>query len=88
MAFDFRIHIAENSQQAQVIQDLAAEQHITPEEAAQRVFNEGLNLHTKPTPIQQTWGALSSPAEIAMLDDIVAEAYEQRLANPPRDFGL
>jgi hypothetical protein len=42
----FDLHIPENSRQGQVIQMIAAEQHITPEEAARRLLDEAVQLHT------------------------------------------
>ena len=40
MSFD--LHIPEDSQRGQVIQMIVAEQHITPEEVLEKIFDEGI----------------------------------------------
>lgn len=88
MPFDLHFSIPDNSQEAQVIQRVATNGHITREQAARQLLAEGAKLHGKKTPAQEMWGAFSSPEDAAMLDDIVTEAYALRLADQPRDFGI
>jgi hypothetical protein len=47
MAFDIHLTIADDSPAAQILQDVIAQQHITPEEAASRLLNEAAQLHIK-----------------------------------------
>jgi ribosomal protein S12 methylthiotransferase accessory factor YcaO len=44
----FALHISENSKPWQVIEMIAAEQHITLEMAAERLLEEAAQLHLKP----------------------------------------
>lgn len=88
MAFDLHISIPENSLEAQVIRQVADAERVTQEQAAKILLIEGAKFHGKKTPAQEMWGAFSSPEEVAMLDDIVTEAYALRLADQPRDLGV
>ncbi len=90
MAFDLHLSIPENTPRWKAVQQVAAEQHITPEQAAERIFDEATRakLLGKKTPAQEMWGAFSGPEDVAMLDEIVTEAYALRLADQPRDFGI
>lgn len=88
MALEFHLQIQENSLQAKVLQSLAAERHISPEEVAQQLLEEAISARTQSTPAQQMVGAFSSVEESSMLEEIVAEAYELRSASQPRDFGV
>jgi len=78
----------EDSRRARVIRSIAEEQHITPQEAAQRLLEEAIDAKTQPSPAEQMWGAFSGDEDAAMLDEIVIEAYALRLANPSRDSGF
>ena len=55
-------------------QTIAEQQHITPQEAAQRLLEEAIEAQTQATPAARTWAAISGKEDAAMLDDIVAEA--------------
>jgi hypothetical protein len=88
MAFDLHITIREDSREAQVILQVANDEHITRDEAAERLLFEGVRSHGKPTPSQEMWGALSGDQDVALLDEIVSEAYALRIADQPRDFGI
>ena len=70
----------------EIIQYAQAE-HITADEAIVRLIQVGLREKSTPSPAEQMWGAFSSPEDVAMLDDIVQEAYERRQIDQPRDFG-
>ena len=43
MAFDFHLIIQEDSRRWKAVQQLAQEQHITPEQAAEQVFDAGVS---------------------------------------------
>jgi hypothetical protein len=88
MAFDLHISIQHNSEEAQAIQQVADAENVTQEQAARILLVEGAKFHGRKTPAQEMWGAFSSPEDIAMLDDIVTEAYALRLADQPRDLGI
>lgn len=46
MAFEFHLHIQEESRRWQAIQQIAQEQQITPEQAAEQVFDEGVRAQS------------------------------------------
>ncbi len=87
MSFDIsNLHIADGSPEGQVVEAIISRDHVSPEEAVRRALRQ-LALPGR-SPAEQMWGAFSSPEDSAMLDEIVAEAYERRLADQPRDLGL
>lgn len=45
MTFDFHLIIQEDSRRWQAVQQVAKEQHITPEQAAEQVFDAGVRAH-------------------------------------------
>lgn len=88
MDFDIHLHIPENSQQGQIIQALAADQQITPQEAAQRVFNEGLKLHVGGSPASRMIGLFSSPEDLAVMEEVDKLIAENRQSHTSREIGL
>lgn len=44
MAFDFHLHIQEETRRWQAVQQIAQERQITPEQAAEQVFDEGVRV--------------------------------------------
>ena len=47
MAFDFQITIPEDSSRWQIVQQIAEERHISPEQAIEEVFDAGIRAQTK-----------------------------------------
>lgn len=88
MAFD--LHIPEESPRGMSIQMLVAEQHITPEQALERVIDAGLRATPKgkKTPAEELIGAFSSPEDRAILDEAMVSAKAIRAQfDQIRDFG-
>jgi hypothetical protein len=77
MAFDFHLHIPETSRSGQVIQMLAEERHITPEQAAERLLEEAAQLHTP----AKTHQVKVSPEYLRQLKTRSAARAEARRAN-------
>jgi len=88
MAFDLQITIPEPSPAADAISRLAADNHITPAEAAVKLLDEVAKLHDKPLPGEELIGLFSSPEDSALIDEAMAMAQERRKLDEPRDFGL
>ena len=90
MAFDLHLSIPENTPRWKAVQQVAAEQHITPEQAAERIFDEATRakLLGKKTPAQEMLGAFSSPEDVALMDEVMEIVHARRAADVPRDFGL
>jgi len=66
---------------------LVSAENVTPEQAVTRILSEAAERQGK-SPAEEMWGAFSSDEDVAMLDEIVAEAYKLRMASQPRDFGV
>jgi hypothetical protein len=77
MAFDFHLHIPETSRSGQVIQMLAEERHITPEQAAERLLEEAAQLHA---PVK-THQVKVSPEYLRQLKTRSAARAEARRVN-------
>jgi len=80
MAFDLHITVTENSLEAHVIQKVAEDSHISPEQAAQRLFEEAVRAHLEgeKTPAQNLIGAFSSEEGVAAIDEAMAVIHAQR----------
>ena len=82
MAFEFHIRIPENSEHGQIIQAMAEQQHITPQQAAERLLKEGAKSHLEPTTkrnfIKEGRGMFKDPEDARILDEAVAIALEER----------
>lgn len=84
MALNIHLQFPEDSPEAKMIYLVANQSKITPEAAAAQLIAEGAIHHR--TPAQLMLGAMSSDEDAAILDEIVKEAYENRLKYQPRDF--
>ena len=84
MTFDLHIHFDSQSPEGHVVESIVSRDRVSPEEAVLRVLRE----KGRPTPAQEMIGALSDPESIAILDEVVAEAYRMRRLDQTRDFGL
>jgi hypothetical protein len=60
------------------IQRFAQEQHITNEEAVLRLIEAGLRSPAPKTVFEKGLGLFGSPEDAALLDEVVALAYEER----------
>jgi hypothetical protein len=60
------------------VQRFAQEQHITSEEAVLRLIEAGLRSPALKTVFEQGLGLFGSPEDSALLDEVVAIAYEER----------
>ena len=88
MPFDFHLHVREDSRQAQVIKTIAEQQHITPQEAAQRIWEEAIQARTQPTPAEELLGAFSSPEDREAVDAAMEFVRANRKNyDVIRDFG-
>jgi hypothetical protein len=76
MALDLHIRIPENSARWRAVQQLAASEHITPEEAAERVFDDGVRAQLPEHRAGNIWGIGADDADV--LDEIVASAMAER----------
>ena len=74
MTFDFHMHIDSQSPEGHVVESIISRDHVSPEEAVLRILRE----KGRPNPEQEMIGALSDPESIAILDEVVAEAYRMR----------
>jgi hypothetical protein len=88
MAFDLHITVPENSPAAHVVQQIAAAEHISPEQAATRLLTEAAKLHGKKTPAQELIGAFSSPEDRALMDDAMGFAKKMREIDAQRNFEI
>ena len=84
MTLDLHIHVDSQSPEGQVIESIAKRDRVSPEEALMHILSQLAG--TQLSPAEQMWGAFSSPGDSSLLDDVVAEAYERRLQDQPRDF--
>jgi hypothetical protein len=73
---DLHITILENSSRWQAVQRVAEKDHITPEEAADQVFDDGVRVQVVPARPGNLWGLGAEDADV--LDGIVSEAMEER----------
>jgi hypothetical protein len=88
MAFDLHITLSESSREVQIIQQVATQEHITPEQAATRLIIEGAKLHGQKSPAEQMWGAFSSEEDSAITDEAMKHVRAMRQTDQLRDFGL
>jgi hypothetical protein len=89
MSYDIRnLHIAEDSPEGHVISAVMARDHVTPEEAVRSILRRAYPAGREITPAEEMIGALSDPESVALLDEVVAEAYRARSQDQLRDFGL
>ena len=73
---DLHITIPENSYRWQAVQRVAEKEHITPEQAAEQVFDDGVRAQVQPESPGNLWGLGAEDADV--LDVIVAEALAER----------
>lgn len=76
MAFEFLIQIQEDTPQWHAIENVAREQHISREKAAERLFQEGVQAHLPARSGANLWGIGADDADV--LDQIVVDAFEER----------
>jgi len=98
MAFDVVIRITEDSPRGRVIQLIADERNVTPEEALDQVIDAGIQAHaphhttahgqSSSTPARRLIGLFSSDADAAIMDEVVALVYEGRKKPSTRNIGL
>jgi len=88
MAFEFHLHIREDSRQAEVLQTMARQQHITPEEVAQQLLEQAIEAKIQPSPTEQMWGAFSSDEDSAITDEAMKHVTALRQTDHLRDFGV
>ncbi|MGO8671144.1 MAG: hypothetical protein ACLQVD_07265 [Capsulimonadaceae bacterium] len=84
MTFDLQIHIDSQSPEGRVLDFIINRDRVSPEDAILGVLRERGRLN----PAQEMIGALSDPESVAILDEVVADAYRMRSLDQPRDFGL
>jgi len=83
MAFDFHLHIPESSRRGQVIQMIVAEQHITPEQAAERLLEEAAQLHVTPSEKQADIIAVNAEYLAQLRERGAKRAEARRVAGDP-----
>jgi hypothetical protein len=64
MPFDLHISIPDQSHAVQIVQQLAAAEHITPEQAATQLLIEGANHHGMKTPVEDLTGMTEAIARV------------------------
>ena len=84
MTFDLHIHIDDQSPESSALEFIMNRDQVSPEEAVRKVLRE----EGGPSPAQEMIGALSDPESVAILDEVITEAYRLRGIDRPRDFGL
>jgi len=80
MVFDLHIHIDDRSPESDALESIVSRDRVSPEEAILRMLRE----MGRPSPAQEMIGALADPASIAILDEVVSEAYRMRSLDQPR----
>ena len=96
MAFDVLIHIAEDTQRGRAIQRFVEEQHVTPEQAVEQLIEAGIQARAQlienspngKTPAEMLLGLFSNPEDAALMDEVIAIAYEGRGETSTRSIGL
>jgi hypothetical protein len=89
MPFDIHISIPDKSHAVAVVQQLAAAEHITTEQAAAQLLIEGARHHGKKTPAQKLIGSFSSDEDAAAIDEAMAVVHAHRADfDRVRDFGF
>jgi hypothetical protein len=73
---DLHITIPENSPRWQVVKRVAETKHITPQQAAEQVFDDGVRVQVQIERPGNVWGLGAEDADV--LDTIVAEAMAER----------
>jgi chromosomal replication initiation ATPase DnaA len=88
MAFDLHITIPDPSETLQVVQQLAAMEHITPDQAATQLLIEGAKRQSRKTPALEMLGAFSSDEDSAITDEAMEHVQAMRGNTHLRDFGV
>ena len=89
MTFDLHIIIPSGSPAADVVQQVAAVEHSTPEEAVTPIWNEAARLRQKNTPAEELVGAFSNPTDRAIFDTAIDSAKSHRAQfDQVKDFGF
>lgn len=88
MALNLHISVSDQSDLAQVVQRLAAAEHISTDEAATQLLTEAAKLHRNRTPAEEMLGAFSSPEDLALMDEVMKVVHARREADLPKDFGF
>jgi len=80
MALELHITIQEDSARWRAVRQVAETEHISPEQAAERLLDEAVEAHLsgKKTPAQELIGAFSSPEDVAAIDAAMAAVREHR----------
>jgi len=88
MAFILQITLPENSPAGQVVQQVAASEHLSPEQAVTRILTEVANQQGKKTPGQELLGAFSSVEDVALIDEVMEDARRLRAVDAQRRFDV
>ena len=88
MSFDLHISIPENSPVGQVVQRMVSVEHVTPEQAVNRLLNAGVNQPAKKSPALEMLGAFSSDEDSAITDEAMEHVRTMRQTTQLRDFGI
>ena len=87
MAFQIHINIPEDSRRARAVQKRAAEQHLSPDQAAEQIFDEAVNSIERLSPGEEMWGAFGAPEDASILDEAMSHVRESRASDRLRDPG-
>ncbi len=75
MSFDISLQIPNNSPEAILVETVMASEHITAQEAILKILR---NSAPPPNAALAGLGLFSKPEDAKLLDDVVAQAYEER----------
>ena len=86
MSFEIpQMHIPDNSPEAEAVESVMLSEHIGVEDAVRLILR---NATDKRTPAQRMIGLLSSPEDLAIMDDVKELIAESRRTQSTRDIGL
>lgn len=86
MALNIHLQFPDDSPEAKMIYLLAQQSNISPEAAAAQLIAEGAIHHRSPVNAENITAVRPSEEEAAILDEVVREAYENRLVYQTRDL--
>lgn len=93
MSYEIHITISEDSRRGHVIASLAAEQHLTPSQAVEKLIDQVAEMHVVPAPVEKKARIAGLPREplsaedVATVDEAMALVMAARRERSERLFG-
>ena len=75
MSFDIPLHISTGSPEAQIIESVMFLDKVTAQEAVLKILRDSAG---KINPALSGLGLFGSPEDVRVIDEVVAQAYEER----------